>query len=83
MPTNNTVLLEYNTKAVTTVNVSNTESTLFVSVEPNANVSLQLVLAAGSPPNKTHFSHTTTLSPTGNTHIIYVSDIKYFIGILG
>nr|XP_040021045.1 polycystic kidney disease protein 1-like 2 [Gasterosteus aculeatus aculeatus] len=66
MPTNNTVLLEYNTKAVTTVNVSNTESTLFVSVEPNANVSLQLVLAAGSPPNKTHFSHTTTLSPTGN-----------------
>ncbi|XP_062417998.1 polycystin-1-like protein 2 [Pungitius pungitius] len=66
IPTNKPVLLEYNTKAVTTINVSNPESTLFVSVEPNANVSLQLVLAAGSPPNETHFSHKTTLSPTGN-----------------
>ncbi|KAM8893905.1 polycystin-1-like protein 2 isoform 2-T2 [Spinachia spinachia] len=65
-PTNIPVLLEYNTKAVITVNVSNSESTLFVSVEPNANVSLQLVLAAGSPPNQTHFSHTTTVSPTEN-----------------
>ncbi|KAK9542862.1 hypothetical protein VZT92_000688 [Zoarces viviparus] len=62
---NSTVVLGKNTNALTTINVSDPDMTIFVSVEPSANVSLTLVLSEGSPPTNTYFSNTTTLSPTG------------------
>lgn len=65
---NSTIVLEKNTKALTTFNVSDPSVTIFFSVEPNANVSLVLMLAHGSPPNRTYSSNTTILNQTGNSN---------------
>ncbi|XP_030269688.1 polycystic kidney disease protein 1-like 2 [Sparus aurata] len=59
---NNTVVLEENKKALTTLNVTDPNITIFFTVEPSANVSLMLTLSEGSPPNKTYSSNTTILS---------------------
>ncbi|KAF1392766.1 hypothetical protein PFLUV_G00031470 [Perca fluviatilis] len=61
---NSTVVLEKNTKALTNINVSDANMTIFFSVESSANVSLVLRLSQGSPPNDTYFSNTTTLNLT-------------------
>lgn len=63
---NNTVVLEENKKALTTLNVTDPNITIFFTVEPSANVSLMLTLSEGSPPNKTYSSNTTILSRKGN-----------------
>nr|XP_033488033.1 polycystic kidney disease protein 1-like 2 [Epinephelus lanceolatus] len=62
--TNSTVTLEKNTKALTQINVSDPNVTIFLNVEPSANVSLVLKLSEGSPPNDTYFVSTTNLSLT-------------------
>ncbi|XP_054628004.1 polycystic kidney disease protein 1-like 2 [Dunckerocampus dactyliophorus] len=64
-PTNHTVKLEGNSKALTTFNVSDPNVTVFVRVEPSRNVSLVLTLAQGSPPNSSYFANTTILSQIG------------------
>ncbi|KAK5935391.1 hypothetical protein CgunFtcFv8_020758 [Champsocephalus gunnari] len=64
IPMNSTIVLEKNTKALTTINVSDPDVTIFLTVEPNANVALVLRLSEGSPPNDTYFSNTTILSLT-------------------
>ncbi|XP_078114656.1 polycystin-1-like protein 3 [Sander vitreus] len=61
---NSTIVLEKNTKALTNINISDTDMTIFFSVESSANVSLVLRLSQGSPPNDTYFSNTTTLNQT-------------------
>ncbi|XP_041797280.1 polycystic kidney disease protein 1-like 2 [Chelmon rostratus] len=62
---NSTVVLEENTSALTSINVSDPTATVFFTVEPSTNVSLLLRLSQGSPPNDTYFSNTTILSQTG------------------
>ncbi|XP_044062213.1 polycystic kidney disease protein 1-like 2 [Siniperca chuatsi] len=62
---NSTIVLEKNTKALTTLNVSDPNVSIFFSVEPSANVSLVLLLSQGSPPNSTYSSSTTILNQTG------------------
>ncbi|XP_033930769.1 polycystin-1-like protein 2 isoform X4 [Pseudochaenichthys georgianus] len=64
IPTNSTIVLEKTTKALTTINVSDPDVTICLTVEPNANVALVLRLSEGSPPNDTYFSNTTILSLT-------------------
>uniref|UniRef100_UPI003AAB5C42 polycystin-1-like protein 2 n=1 Tax=Centroberyx gerrardi TaxID=166262 RepID=UPI003AAB5C42 len=61
---NNTIELKENTKALTTFNISDPYVTVFFSVEPSTNVSLLLLLAPGSPPNKTYYSSSTILNRT-------------------
>ncbi|XP_069385333.1 polycystin-1-like protein 2 [Paralichthys olivaceus] len=61
--TSNTVMLERNTKALTTINVSDPNMTIVFDVEPSTNVSLILTLSHGSPP--TYLNSTTILRPTG------------------
>ncbi|XP_076592826.1 polycystin-1-like protein 3 [Chaetodon auriga] len=63
--TNSTVVLEENTKALTTINVSDPTMTIVFGVEPSAKVSLVLLLSHGSPPNSTYSSNTTILNQTG------------------
>ncbi|XP_030016916.1 polycystic kidney disease protein 1-like 2 [Sphaeramia orbicularis] len=63
--TNSTVTLEKNRKALTTLNVTDPKMTIFITVEPNTNASLLLVLAYGSPPNSTKEGNTTVLSAAG------------------
>lgn len=65
---NSTVVLEKNTKALTSINVSDPNMTIFFTAEPNANVSLLLMLSQGSPPNKTYSSNSIVLSHAGNCH---------------
>ncbi|XP_042266749.1 polycystic kidney disease protein 1-like 2 [Thunnus maccoyii] len=62
---NSTVVLEKNTKALTTINVSDPNVTIFFSAEPSENVSLVVMLSQGSPPNSTYVRNTTILSQTG------------------
>ncbi|KAM7424265.1 hypothetical protein PAMA_000551 [Pampus argenteus] len=61
--------------ALITINVSNPEVTVFLSVEPSANVSLALMLSQGSPPNSTYFTNTTVLSPTGGYRWMITPDM--------
>lgn len=70
--TNNTFVLEKNKKAVTMINITDPDVTAFVTVEPNANVSLVLMLAHGSPPNETQYSNKTILTQEGNCHYKHV-----------
>nr|XP_046245454.1 polycystic kidney disease protein 1-like 2 [Scatophagus argus] len=62
---NSTVVLEKDTRALTTFNILDPNVTIFFSVEPSANVSLILKLSQGSPPNHTYSSNSTILSQTG------------------
>lgn len=62
---NKTVELEEDTKAVSAINVSDPDATIFFSVEPSINVQLVLTLAYSSPPNSSHFSNTTVLGQEG------------------
>ncbi|KAM7014913.1 polycystin-1-like protein 2 [Tautogolabrus adspersus] len=62
---NNTVVLEKDSKALTSFNITDPYVTIFLSVEPNANVSLVLMLAQGSPPNDTSSGNKTILSLAG------------------
>ncbi|XP_030613569.1 polycystic kidney disease protein 1-like 2 [Archocentrus centrarchus] len=62
--TNTTVVLEKDSKSVTTVNVSDPNMTIFFSVEPSVNVSLVLLLSRGSLPNTTYYSNRTILNYT-------------------
>ncbi|KAI3377578.1 hypothetical protein L3Q82_008747, partial [Scortum barcoo] len=62
---NSTVVLEKNSKALTTINVSDPNVTIFFSVEPSVNVSLSLMLSQGSPPNASHSGNKTILNQTG------------------
>lgn len=45
----------------TTFNVSDANQTVVINVEPSENISLLLLLAAGAPPNQTHYSYRTIL----------------------
>lgn len=65
---NSTAVLEKNAKALTSINVSDPNMTIFFTAEPNANVSLLLMLSQGSPPNKTYSSNSTILSHAGKSH---------------
>lgn len=59
---NSTVVLEKNSKALTAINVSDPNMTIFFTVEPSADVSLSLLLSQGSPPNESHSGNATILS---------------------
>ncbi|XP_072321678.1 polycystin-1-like protein 2 [Eucyclogobius newberryi] len=48
---NSTVALAESSKAVTSFNITDTNMTVFLTMEPNVNVSLRLVLHYDSPPN--------------------------------
>ncbi|KAG8001601.1 Polycystic kidney disease protein 1-like 2, partial [Nibea albiflora] len=61
---NSTAELEKNTQAVSSLNVSDPNVTIFLSVKPNANVSLALKLFQGTPGNGTYFNDTTIFSQT-------------------
>ncbi|XP_060892627.1 polycystin-1-like protein 2 [Labrus mixtus] len=63
--TNITVELEKNSKALTSFNITDPYVTVFLTVEPNANVSLVLMLAHGSHPNDTSSGNKTILSLAG------------------
>ncbi|XP_035484837.2 polycystic kidney disease protein 1-like 2 [Scophthalmus maximus] len=63
--TNNTVVLEKNTNALTTINVSDPNVTVIFNAEPSANLSLVVTLSRGSPRNSTYSNSTAVLSPTG------------------
>ena len=60
------------TAVLTSFNVSDTNQTVVIDMEPSRNVSLQLLLGAGAPPNHTRYNHSSTiLEPRGaiaNTH---------------
>lgn len=62
---NKTVELAEDTKAVSAINVSDPDATIFFSVEPSINVQLVLMLAYSSPPNSSYFSNTTVLGQEG------------------
>lgn len=64
----NAVVLEKDSKALTTFNVSDPNMTIVFSVQPSTKVSLILMLAQGSPPNDTYSRNTTILNQTGNYH---------------
>lgn len=64
---NSTAELEKNTQAVSSLNVSDPNVTIFFSVMPNVNVSLALKLFHGTPGNGTYFNGTTIFSQTGNS----------------
>ncbi|XP_032363993.1 polycystic kidney disease protein 1-like 2 [Etheostoma spectabile] len=68
IPINSTIVLEKDTKALTNLNVSDTDMTIFFRVESSVNVSLVLRLSQGSPPNDTYFSSKTTLNLTRDCH---------------
>ncbi|XP_046897808.1 polycystic kidney disease protein 1-like 2 isoform X2 [Hypomesus transpacificus] len=53
------------TAVLTSFNVSDTNQTVVINMEPTRNVSLQLLLGAGAPPNHTRYNHSTILKPTG------------------
>ncbi|XP_074522616.1 polycystin-1-like protein 2 [Halichoeres trimaculatus] len=63
---NNTFALEKDNKAVTLINITDPDVTIFITVKPNANVSLVLTLAYDSPPNDTYYSNKTILNHEGN-----------------
>ncbi|XP_034017782.1 polycystic kidney disease protein 1-like 3 [Thalassophryne amazonica] len=60
--TNRSFLLEKDKKALTTLNISDPNMTVFFDVKPSSNVSLLLCLAHGSPPDPTTCRNTTILS---------------------
>ncbi|XP_077448719.1 polycystin-1-like protein 2 isoform X3 [Stigmatopora argus] len=59
---NQTVVLEENTKILTTVNISDPTMTILIRVQPSGNMSLRLTLSEGSPPNSSYFANSTILS---------------------
>ncbi|XP_056268726.1 polycystic kidney disease protein 1-like 2 [Pseudoliparis swirei] len=63
---NRTIVLEKNTDALTSFNVSDTNMTIIISVTPNSDVPVNLKLSAGTPPTKTYFSNEITLNYTGD-----------------
>lgn len=63
---NKTFELKEDTKAVSTINVSDPEATIFFSVEPSVDMQLVLILAHSSPPNSSYSSNTTILSREGD-----------------
>lgn len=60
---NITVALEKNFKALNSFNITDCNVTVFVTIEPNANVSLCLRLSHGSPPNSSFNGTQVMLSP--------------------
>ncbi|KAF3686523.1 Polycystic kidney disease protein 1-like 2 PC1-like 2 protein Polycystin-1L2 Precursor [Channa argus] len=62
---NNTVVLEKNSKALTSINVSDPNVTIFFSAEPSVNVSLVVALSYGSPPSSGYSRNTAILGPKG------------------
>lgn len=71
-----TVELKEDTKAVSAINVSDPDATIFFSVEPSINVVLVLMLAYSSPPNSSYSSNTTVLSQAGNKLRLLITKLK-------
>ncbi|XP_062327815.1 polycystin-1-like protein 2 [Osmerus eperlanus] len=63
--TTNTMDVMNGTAVLTSFNVSDTNQTVVINMEPSRNVSLQLLLGAGAPPNHTRYNHSTILKPRG------------------
>ncbi|XP_058485936.1 polycystin-1-like protein 2 [Solea solea] len=62
---NSTAVLEENTFSLTTINVTDPNMTIILSMQPNVQESLILKLSQGSPPTSTYFNHSTILTPEG------------------
>lgn len=62
---NKTVELKEGTKAVSAINVSDPDATIFFSAKPSIDVQLVLMLAYSSPPNSSYSSNTTVLGQEG------------------
>ncbi|KAJ0056585.1 hypothetical protein NL108_010505, partial [Boleophthalmus pectinirostris] len=63
---NTTVLLEKDRKAVTSFNITDPDVTVLLTIEPNVNVSLRLLLQYSSPPNSSFNGTQVILNPQGN-----------------
>nr|XP_046201047.1 polycystic kidney disease protein 1-like 2 [Oncorhynchus gorbuscha] len=59
-----TVSLEEGARVGTTFNTTDPNITVIFTIQPSVNVSLKLLLGLGSPPNDTHYKHSTVLRHT-------------------
>ncbi|XP_064841165.1 polycystin-1-like protein 2 [Oncorhynchus masou masou] len=59
-----TVSLEEGAQVGTSFNTTDPNITVIFTVEPSVNVSIELLLGLGSPPNDTHYKHRTVLRHT-------------------